>query len=130
MRKSTIIAATLIAASTPSLAAGPTPADIVAFSAMFNALDDAPPSTVSASFIEGIRLKAWGIAVAVAARDFPELTATWKSCVALQVTDDGGQTYHYPPAHQAMCAQIANSFEPLLSAEFDALSQASAGSGV
>jgi hypothetical protein len=122
-------AAILAAASTPALASGPTPTDVAAFSAALAGmpgLDEMHREQASGDlrgFAAAMR-RVVDVATAVAVRDYPQLGAGWRACLAYLVTTDGGLTYQFTPAYQAACKQISDRFAPLVQQEYEALDRA------
>ena len=129
MLKPFTYAAILAAASTPALASGPTPADVAAFSAALAgmpSLDEMHRAQASGDirgFTEAMR-RVVDVATAVAVRDYPQLGAGWRACLAYLVTTDGGLTYQFAPTYQAACKQISDRFAPLVLQEYNALDYA------
>jgi hypothetical protein len=129
MLKPLTCAAILAATSTPALAAGPTPADVAAFSAALAGMPDLnemrrqQASGDIRGFTETMR-RVVDVATAVAVRDYPQLGAGWTACTAHLGTTDGGLTYQFTPAYQAACKQISDRFAPLVLQEYNALDNA------
>jgi hypothetical protein len=130
MLKSLACVAILAALLTPALAAGPTPADVAAFSAAMAglpSLDEIHREQTSGDlrgFIAGAR-RAIDVATAVAERDYPQLGAGWRACQSHMITRDGGLTYQFEPSYQTACTQISDRLLPIVQSDFDALSRAS-----
>jgi hypothetical protein len=134
MLKPLTCAAILAVASTTALASGPSAADVALFSAQLARmpdLDEIHREQASGEirggdirgFTEAMR-RVVDVATTVAVRDYPQLGAGWRACLAYLVTTDGGLTYQFAPAYQAACKQISDRFAPLVLQEYNALDYA------
>jgi len=129
MLKPLTCAAILAVASTTALASGPSAADVALFSAQLARMPDLDEihreqaSGEIRGFTEAMR-RVVDVATTVAVRDYPQLGAGWRACLAYLVTTDGGLTYQFAPAYQAACKQISDRFAPLVLQEYNALDYA------
>jgi hypothetical protein len=129
MLKPLTCAAILAVASTTALASGPSAADVALFSAQLARMPDLDEihreqaSGDIRGFTEAMR-RVVDVATTVAVRDYPQLGAGWRACLAYLVTTDGGLTYQFAPAYQAACKQISDRFAPLVLQEYNALDYA------